>query len=50
MSSVYRELAALSSGAERKRFLLVSADAWHSWPATSYTRRQEERDRAAAAR
>jgi hypothetical protein len=28
--------------------LLKSAAAWHSWPATSFTRREEQKDLTAA--
>src|SRR5580765_5903773 len=42
-----RELAAISSGPERREAYLRSAAAWHSWPATSFTRREELRDLAA---
>jgi tRNA A-37 threonylcarbamoyl transferase component Bud32 len=50
LSTYCRGLAAISSGDERRQALMRSADAWHAWPATSFTRRQEERDRAAANR
>ncbi|HUI57214.1 MAG TPA: serine/threonine-protein kinase [Bryobacteraceae bacterium] len=50
LSSCYRQLAALHSGEERRQALLRSAEAWHSWPATSYTKREEGKDLAAANR
>jgi hypothetical protein len=40
--------AGATSGQERRDALLKSAAACHSWPATSYTRRDEEKDLAAA--
>jgi len=50
VSNLYRELAAVTSGAQRREALLKSASAWHSWPATSYTARQELSDRRGAER
>ena len=50
LSQAYRELAAMSAWQERRDALLKSAAAWHSWPATSYTRREEQKDLAAANR
>ena len=50
VSDSCRELAAISKGRQRREALLHSATAWHSWPATSYTRREEQRDLAAAQR
>jgi eukaryotic-like serine/threonine-protein kinase len=50
LSTYCRELAAISSGEERRRVLTRSASAWHSWPATSFTQREEQRDLAAATR
>ena len=44
----YRRLASITSGAERREALLKSAAAWHSWPATSFTRREEQKDVDAA--
>jgi hypothetical protein len=38
----------MTTGPERREVLLASAATWHSWPATSYTTREEEKDRAAA--
>jgi len=48
LSDAYRELASITRGEERRQALLRSAAAWHSWPATSYTKREEQRDLAAA--
>lgn len=48
ISSYYRELATFSTGEQRRQALLHSAAAWHSWPATSYTKREEQKDLAAA--
>jgi tetratricopeptide (TPR) repeat protein len=49
-SNLFRELAAVTTGAERRDALLRSAAAWHSWPAaTTYTTREEQSDRNAAA-
>jgi tRNA A-37 threonylcarbamoyl transferase component Bud32 len=48
LSNCYRDLAAISSGDQRRQALLRSADVWHSWPATTFTRREEQRDLAAA--
>jgi eukaryotic-like serine/threonine-protein kinase len=48
LSDAYRLLASITSGAERRDALLKSAAAWHSWPATSFTRREEQHDLAAA--
>jgi tetratricopeptide (TPR) repeat protein len=50
MSDAYRMLAEMSTGAERREALLNSARAWHSWPATSFTKREEQRDLDAAAK
>jgi tetratricopeptide (TPR) repeat protein len=50
LSTYWRDIASISIGDERRRALIRSAEAWHSWPATSFTRREEERDRAAASR
>jgi hypothetical protein len=38
----------MTSGKERRDALLKSAAAWHAWPATSYTKREEEKDLLAA--
>ena len=43
-------LASITTGQERREALLHSAAAWHSWPATSFTRREEQKDLAAANR
>jgi tetratricopeptide (TPR) repeat protein len=50
LSNCYRELAAIATGEQRRDALLRSAALWHSWPASSYTRREEQRDLAAAGR
>jgi len=51
LSSCYRELASITTGQERRGGLLQSAAAWHSWqPQTSFTRREEQKDLAAANR
>jgi hypothetical protein len=50
LSGSYRTLASMTSGQERREALLKSAAAWHSWPATSYTRREEQKDVVAANR
>jgi tetratricopeptide (TPR) repeat protein len=49
-SASYRTLASISTGEERRSALLQSAAAWHAWPATSFTTREEQRDIDAAAR
>jgi serine/threonine protein kinase len=48
LSDAYRLLASMATGPERREALLRSAAAWHSWPATSFTMREEQKDRAAA--
>jgi tetratricopeptide (TPR) repeat protein len=48
LSESYRMLASMTSGQERRDALLHSAALWHSWPATSYTKREEQKDLAAA--
>jgi tetratricopeptide (TPR) repeat protein len=48
LAECYRTLASITSGAERRDALLKSAAAWHSWPATSFTRREEQKDLDAA--
>jgi serine/threonine protein kinase len=48
LSRYFRELAAISSGEQRRQAFLRSAAAWHSWPVTSFTQREEQRDLAAA--
>ena len=50
LSNLYRELAAIASGPQRRDALLRSAASWHAWPATSYTAREEKSDLAAAER
>jgi tetratricopeptide (TPR) repeat protein len=47
LSECYRLLASMTSGQERREALLKSAAVWHSWPATSYTKREEQKDLAA---
>jgi serine/threonine protein kinase len=49
VSNSYRKLASMTAGGERREALLRSAAGWHSWPATSYTRREEQKDLSAAA-
>ena len=44
----YRALASITTGPERREALLHSAAVWHSWPATSFTRREEQKDLTAA--
>jgi eukaryotic-like serine/threonine-protein kinase len=48
LSNCYRELASIAKGERRRQALLRSAAAWHSWPATSYTIREEQHDLTAA--
>jgi eukaryotic-like serine/threonine-protein kinase len=48
LSDAYRLLASVTTGTERREALLKSAAVWHSWPATSFTMREEQKDRAAA--
>ena len=50
LSNAYRTLASITTGPERRDAFLHSASAWHSWPATSFTRREEQSDLAAAGR
>jgi tetratricopeptide (TPR) repeat protein len=50
LSDAYRLLASMTTAAERRDALLKSAATWHAWPATSFTVREEEKDRAAANR
>jgi len=50
LSQQYRALASVTSGQQRREALLHSASTWHSWPATSFTRREEQKDLAAANR
>jgi tetratricopeptide (TPR) repeat protein len=44
LSMCYRTLASMTRGQERRDALLKSAAVWHSWPATSYTKREEQKD------
>ncbi len=46
LSMACREIARSTTGLERRDALLRSAAAWHSWTATSYTRREEQKDLA----
>jgi tetratricopeptide (TPR) repeat protein len=48
LCETYRTLAAISTGAERREALLSSARVWHSWPTTTFTARQEQKDLAEA--
>jgi len=48
LSVEFRLFASMTSGQERRDALLKSAAAWHSWPATSFTTREEQKDLAAA--
>jgi tetratricopeptide (TPR) repeat protein len=48
LSDAYRLLASITAGPARRDALLKSAAAWHAWPATSYTKREEQRDLDAA--
>jgi hypothetical protein len=50
VSNLYRELASATTGEQRRNALGLSAAAWHSWPSTSYTRKEEQNDLAAAHR
>jgi tetratricopeptide (TPR) repeat protein len=50
LSECYRLLASMTSGRDRRDALLKSAAAWHAWPATSYTKREEQKDLLAANR
>jgi len=48
LSKALRMLASITAGSERRDALLQSARAWHSWPATSFTMREEQKDLTAA--
>jgi tetratricopeptide (TPR) repeat protein len=48
LSESYRLLASITAGSERRDALLRSAAAWHSWRATTFTSREEQKDLAAA--
>jgi len=50
LSESYRLLASITTGSERRDALRHSAAAWHSWPATTFTAREEQKDLAAADR
>ena len=47
LSILCRELAGITSPEGRREALQRSAAAWHSWPPTSFTVREEQRDLAA---
>lgn len=50
LSEVLRQLAAMTSGEDRRSAVLRSAAAWQAWiPGTSYTTREAQRDLASAA-
>ena len=50
LSACYRQMASIARDPEQRRLAyLTSAEAWHSWPSTSFTIREEHKDRAAAA-
>jgi hypothetical protein len=48
LADAYRLLASISTGSARRDAYLQSATAWHAWPATTFTRREEQKDLAAA--
>jgi hypothetical protein len=48
LSDAYRQLASISAGSERRNAYLRSAAVWNAWPATSFTRREAQRDIDAA--
>jgi tetratricopeptide (TPR) repeat protein len=48
VSYAYRLLASMTSGSDRRAALLESARAWHAWPATTFTAREEQKDLEAA--
>ena len=50
LSDSCRTLASIATGPQRRAALLQSARAWHSWPATTFTRREEQKDLDAANR
>jgi hypothetical protein len=50
LSTSYRALSSMTTGQERREALLHSAAAWQSWPATSFTKREEQKDLASANR
>ncbi|MGC4049768.1 MAG: serine/threonine-protein kinase [Paludibaculum sp.] len=50
LTETCRYLASITSGSQRREALLRSAAAWHAWPATSFTKREEQKDLQAANR
>jgi tetratricopeptide (TPR) repeat protein len=50
LAESYRLFASIATGTERRDALLQSAAAWHSWPQSSFTQREEQKDLAAANR
>jgi tetratricopeptide (TPR) repeat protein len=48
LAKAYRRLTSLVTGQERREAFLRSAVVWNSWPPTSFTRREAEKDLAAA--
>ena len=48
LSAFHRLVASITTGEERRNALLASAAAWRAWPATSYTKREEQKDLTAA--
>jgi tetratricopeptide (TPR) repeat protein len=48
LSDAYRLLASITFGAERRDAFQKSAAAWRAWPATSFSRREEQQDLDAA--
>jgi tetratricopeptide (TPR) repeat protein len=48
LSDACRLLASITTGPTRRDALVRSAAAWHAWPATPFTRREEQRDLGAA--
>jgi eukaryotic-like serine/threonine-protein kinase len=48
LSQAYRLQASISSGRDRRAALLQSAANWNSWPPTSFTRREADKDLAMA--
>ena len=50
LSDAYRLLASITTGSARRDAFQESAAAWRSFPATSFTRREEQRDLDAAGR
>ena len=50
LCQAYRLLASMTIGPERIAALRHSAATWRSWPETSFTRREEQKDLDAAGR